>query len=231
MGPDDLRRCRASLGRQLAHFREAAGYTQHALAPLTYYGRSTIANVETGGQRAPREFWLRCDDLLDTGGVLTARYDELEALAQRLHAQKARRAFPAARSSSPSGAADDVGVVTRDAAAYVGLEQMIMAAARETSDHAMDAGAWAVCEATVEQLRDDTARIASEFGTLPPALAVSQTLRVRHLASAALTRTRRPAQQHELYLVSAEAAALLASASIDLGLWPSAMRCARAADT
>ncbi len=71
----DDRDTRRRLGRQLAALRRAAGHTQHSFAPLTHYGRSTIANVETGAQRAPREFWARCDDVVGARGRLLAAYD------------------------------------------------------------------------------------------------------------------------------------------------------------
>jgi tetratricopeptide (TPR) repeat protein len=203
----------------LALFREAAGHTQHTFAPLTLYGRSTIANVETGGQRAPREFWQRCDEVLGTDGVLTADHDEIVLLEQDLLAATARSSVSA---GGFAGAPGD---------AYVEVERSIMDAARETSEHAMDAGAWAVSDATVEQLRDDATRIARTFTQLTPAVAVRETLRVRNLAVGLLERTRRPGQQQELYLVVAQAAALLASESVDLGLWQSAMEYARAAYT
>jgi len=47
---------RRALGAELAAYRAAAGYNQARLAQLTAYSRSTIANVETGRQRVPREF-------------------------------------------------------------------------------------------------------------------------------------------------------------------------------
>ncbi|MBM0255520.1 helix-turn-helix domain-containing protein [Micromonospora sp. 4G55] len=68
------------LGRQLARLRTLAGYTQHSLAPLLHYGRSTVANVEVGRQRPPRRFWERCDEVLGTGGQLTAAFDQLQVL-------------------------------------------------------------------------------------------------------------------------------------------------------
>ncbi|WBB82093.1 helix-turn-helix transcriptional regulator [Micromonospora sp. WMMD882] len=71
------------LGRQLAHLRSAAGLTQHTLAPLVHYGRSTIANVEVGRQRTPRRFWERCDEALETGGQLTNAYDQIIELRQQ----------------------------------------------------------------------------------------------------------------------------------------------------
>ncbi|MGH8077085.1 MAG: hypothetical protein ACREPE_07145, partial [Lysobacter sp.] len=45
--------------------------------------RSTVANVETGRQHAPREFWQSCDDLLGAGGDLLASYDRLTAAIER----------------------------------------------------------------------------------------------------------------------------------------------------
>lgn len=65
-----------TLGVRLAQLRRAAGYNQHSLAPLTGYARSTIANVETGRQKAPREFWQRCDELLGRDGSLLSLYDQ-----------------------------------------------------------------------------------------------------------------------------------------------------------
>lgn len=71
-----------ALGRQLALLRRASGHNQHEFAALVHYARSTIANVEVGRQHAPREFWMRCDSVLATGGTLAAAWDEVEALEQ-----------------------------------------------------------------------------------------------------------------------------------------------------
>jgi hypothetical protein len=71
---------RRALGEQLAALRAAAGLTQQELAPLVGYGRSTVGTVEIGKQRVPRRFWIRCDEALATGGVLTEGYDRIEAL-------------------------------------------------------------------------------------------------------------------------------------------------------
>jgi transcriptional regulator with XRE-family HTH domain len=78
---------RRALGRSLAERREAAGFSQHALAPRIHYGRSTIANVETGRQNAPRDFWVSCDAVLDAGGVLVQAYDALNQVVSREHSE------------------------------------------------------------------------------------------------------------------------------------------------
>ncbi|MBM0274809.1 helix-turn-helix domain-containing protein [Micromonospora tarensis] len=71
-----------ALGQTLAALRKAAGYTQHTFAPLACYGRSTIANAETGHQRVDREFWVRCDTLLGADGALIQEYDRMERLTR-----------------------------------------------------------------------------------------------------------------------------------------------------
>ncbi|GAA0911245.1 hypothetical protein GCM10009557_85570 [Virgisporangium ochraceum] len=74
-----------SLGRQLACLRRSSGLTQHAFAPMTMYGRSTVANAESGHQRVSRGFWVRCDELLRAEGQLVRRYDEIVAMERGLH--------------------------------------------------------------------------------------------------------------------------------------------------
>ena len=76
--PHDVTQAWATLGQDLARSRRAAGYTQESFAPLVHYGRSTIANVETGRQRVGRNFWVACDTLLRTGGMLAKQYDLIQ---------------------------------------------------------------------------------------------------------------------------------------------------------
>jgi transcriptional regulator with XRE-family HTH domain len=89
---------RRDLGLQLAALRRAAGLTQHELAALTAFARSTVSMAEIGRQYQAREFWAACDKALDSGGVLTARADEISAVrdardrAAALAAHQARQA-------------------------------------------------------------------------------------------------------------------------------------------
>ncbi len=71
------------LGAQLAACRNEAGYTQGEFALLIYSSRSTIANVETGRQRANRNFWLSCDTACGTDGLLVRGYDRISCEAAR----------------------------------------------------------------------------------------------------------------------------------------------------
>ncbi|WP_028192760.1 helix-turn-helix domain-containing protein [Salinispora pacifica] len=255
MDPQQLKDVKRALGRRLAAWRKTRGLIQDDVARLVNSTRSTVAGVERGEQVVDRVFWVQCESLLQAGGELIAGYDEYRSFEIRHREEKADAALHArwgtvldhqtiTEASSPSrlpdpdrllpttGASTGDSVLVQDPGeAYVGARQAIMIAARETSKHAMDAGARAVSDLTIEQLRDDAIGIARGFGQLTPAATINEALRVRGLAVEALERTRRPGQQHELYLITAQAAALLASAAADLGLWSPAMQYARAADT
>src|SRR5262249_8889654 len=52
----------------------------------------TIANVETGRQNVPRDFWERADQAVNAGGALLAAADQLEALVQRQREETAQLA-------------------------------------------------------------------------------------------------------------------------------------------
>ena len=94
---------RRALGRQLAAMRNRAGLSQWELAPLTGYSRSTLSDAELGRHRLRREFWLRCDGLLNADGRLVASYDRIETAAAivrqrtRSTAQQARDQHASAR--------------------------------------------------------------------------------------------------------------------------------------
>jgi guanosine-3',5'-bis(diphosphate) 3'-pyrophosphohydrolase len=84
--PEQLAEARRDLGRQLAAWRKAAGYTQVAFASPNGpagYSRSAIANVETGRENMPRSFWEMCDRELGAGGALLAAYEQVGELVRR----------------------------------------------------------------------------------------------------------------------------------------------------
>lgn len=86
------------LGQQLAALRREAGLTQENLAALTRFSRSTVSVAEIGRQPHAREFWATCDKALDSGGVLAAGFDQIDAVreaeerAAACAAQEAREA-------------------------------------------------------------------------------------------------------------------------------------------
>jgi tetratricopeptide (TPR) repeat protein len=95
--PDVVQDAWRALGRQLAGLRKRAGYTQHTFAPLTSYGRSTVANAESGSQRVARGFWARCDELLLADSRMARRYDEILAMEQGLQRLRVMESEPPAR--------------------------------------------------------------------------------------------------------------------------------------
>ncbi len=82
---------RRELGVRLKALRLAAGYTQPQLARTTGYSRSTISTVEGGGQNVPLTFWERCDQVLETGGALTAEFGRVEGQRDAERRELARR--------------------------------------------------------------------------------------------------------------------------------------------
>ena len=76
---DEIAAARRALGRHLAHLRKDAGHTQHGLARLVQYGRSSVANTETG-RHIPSGPSGSAATGLRTGGVLTAEYDRIADL-------------------------------------------------------------------------------------------------------------------------------------------------------
>lgn len=106
--PAQVREARRILGRQLADCRKAAAVTQEELAVRTLCSRSTIANIETGRQKATKRFWYRVDQVLGAQGVLVSAFDQFDDLlraAARLAVEREleRREDPALGGQSSHG--------------------------------------------------------------------------------------------------------------------------------
>ncbi|MFI6876399.1 Scr1 family TA system antitoxin-like transcriptional regulator [Streptomyces sp. NPDC050400] len=59
-----------TFGAVVQGFRERAGLTQEAFAPLVRYSPSFVASVEQGRRMAPDDFVSRADETLDAHGIL-----------------------------------------------------------------------------------------------------------------------------------------------------------------
>ncbi|WFE38058.1 helix-turn-helix domain-containing protein [Micromonospora sp. WMMD998] len=86
---EQIRDLQKALGRQLAHWRKAAGMTQAALAKRTAYSRSSVANVEIGRNTITRGFWERADRELRAQGSLVDAFDTLQELITMLRRHRA----------------------------------------------------------------------------------------------------------------------------------------------
>jgi transcriptional regulator with XRE-family HTH domain len=102
------------LGRQLAALRHEAGLTQHDLAALAGFSRTTISMAEIGRQAQAREFWQACDKALDTGGVLAegaGQVDVVREVEQRAAAAAAQEAREARALAALTAAQDHSGLI------------------------------------------------------------------------------------------------------------------------
>jgi transcriptional regulator with XRE-family HTH domain len=72
---DDYYRPQAIWGRELRHYRKAAGLTQAQLSDLIYCSESLISGIETGQVPATPEFAEAADKALETGGGLLRTLD------------------------------------------------------------------------------------------------------------------------------------------------------------
>jgi transcriptional regulator with XRE-family HTH domain len=86
---DELHEAHMDLGAQLAHWRKAAGLTQHQFAERLCYSRSTVASVETGRHNIRREFWRRADNACGANGTLLAAADKVRELSATFQMQAA----------------------------------------------------------------------------------------------------------------------------------------------
>jgi len=109
------------------------------------------------------------------------------------------------------------------------LQRELNLAAHESSEHAGFVASHSLEPATLEQLHDDIAQIARQYGHTPPLLVYGDAKRVRNLGVQLLARTKRSEQEDDLYLMIGQACALLASVSFDLGNRDAATEQARSA--
>ncbi|MEV6527566.1 helix-turn-helix transcriptional regulator [Longispora sp. NPDC051575] len=211
--PQDARDARQALGRSLSALRQASGHTQTTLAGIVHYGRSTIANVETGRQNVPRTFWLNCDDELRAGGALVEEYDQLQDLlnaAQRRAALGAANVTVSAMDSvvSSGSASQLLGHGTKHA---LGLESITEIAARLLSVKPYPA------EAVLAVLELGIADVVGRYEREGPTGLVHELVVLRRLLDD-LYRDEPPARlRHRLLRAAGQACGLLAYVAVNLG--------------
>jgi len=232
---------RQELGRVLATLRTAAGYRQETFAPLTGYSRSTLANVETGRQRVPRGYWVRCDSILEAGGRLAAEYDRIDGAKRDHQRQEAEAALdhgePEGRAAALAPAtAEGLGgdpAVVADTHRVIGADHFV----RIVDEAADDAVAQAALAAagldarSVADLFEQISDLARGYANRNRWETFARARRGRDLARDLAARTRRPTDLVEAYLLASLTNALMASAAFDLARWAAATSLARASRT
>jgi transcriptional regulator with XRE-family HTH domain len=229
---------RRALGAELAAYRRAAGHNQAALASAVVYSRSTIANVETGRQHVPRDFWERADAACHAGGALTEASGKVEAMTRREREDAARQARLAApglsRGSHPSDgeALEPIsGKVVPTPGDGEGWSDVIAAAASEARGHAEQAAVTGIGPGTVEHLTADVARLSRAYVSAPPLPLFVAMHRELDRVEAALDQKVYPAQARDLNFLAGALCGLMANACLDLGREQAADDLARAAWT
>lgn len=194
MHDDDTTAARRALGRRLAHLRRAAGHTQHGLARLVRYGRSSVANTEIGRQHPERPFWTRCDEALRTGGVLTAEFDRIASLNH--HRLGPPRGGAGPTSDNPPTWWEDEDHITARRLAL-------------TSPAANDA--------RVAQLEHEIQAVIDDNGRCPPATLVARLRPLRDCVDQLMDARQHPSERARLYTAAAHLSGLLAALALDLG--------------
>ncbi|MFK3983013.1 helix-turn-helix domain-containing protein [Micromonospora sp. NPDC050397] len=190
---DEISAARRALGRRLAHLRKAAGLTQHGLAPLVRYARSSIASIETGRQHPDRTFWNRCDTILRTGGTLTAEYDRIIELD--LHRQRAQATPVDTAAASPDVLWEPEECITARRSALIG-----------TADD----------DARLTHLEHEIQRAITDNERCAPSTLVARLRPLRACVDELMAATQHPPQRARLYTAAAHLSGLLAALALDL---------------
>nr|MDT0659782.1 helix-turn-helix transcriptional regulator [Micromonospora sp. DSM 115978] len=197
---DEITAARHALGRRLAHLRKAAGHTQHGLARLVQYGRSTVANTEIGRQHPERPFWTRCDTVLRTGGVLIGEYDRI---ADRDHQRRHRPATL----DDLTGAAADADGLWWECQDRITARRLALASTGED-------------DARLAFLEHQVREAIADRGRCPPAAVVARLRPLRICVDQLMAARQHPPQRARLYTAAAQMSGLLAAAALDLRAFP-----------
>jgi DNA-binding XRE family transcriptional regulator len=229
---------RRALGAELAAYRRAAGHNQAALASTVGYSRSTIANVETGRQHVPPNFWKRADAACHADGALTGASGRVEAMARRKRQDAARQArldVTGPGQGSDAGPGEALEPISREVAPTpgegAGWPDVIAAAASEARGHAEQAAVTGIGPGTVEQLAADVARLSRAYVSAPPLPVFVAMHRTLDNVETAMDQKVYPAQARDLNFLAGALCGLMANACLDLGREEAAEDLARAAWT
>jgi transcriptional regulator with XRE-family HTH domain len=235
---DTIENARRTLGAKLAAYRRAAGYSQAKLASLVDYSRSTVANVETGRQHVPSDFWERAEAACHADGALIEASDEIEAAVRREREEAAHQTRSLLLGLAESPDTDTATSLVRAPAVAIavtddgdGRLDMIAIAANEARGHAERAAVTEVGPGTIEQLTEDTVRLSRAYVSAPPLPLFATMGRELGRIHSALDQKAYPAQARDLNFLAGVLCGLMANACLDLGREEAADDLARGAWT
>ncbi|MGC0374741.1 hypothetical protein RKD28_002257 [Streptomyces sp. SAI-229] len=108
-------------------------------------------------------------------------------------------------------------------------ESELLMTARDAASHAGEAAALRLDELTLDQLNDDLLTLSRKYGCTAPSEVFQEANNLLQQVQVNLERTRAPEQHTRLYYAAAQASALLAAVSFDLGALTPAVSFARSA--
>lgn len=193
------------------------------------YSRSTIANVETGRQNVPRDFWESADTACNAAGALVEGNDGLDLAVRREREDAARQARLVLLGSAGTGSSGGW-----DAALYApgggdSWPDVIATAASDARGRAERAAVTELGPGTVEHLTADVVRLSRAYVTAPPLpLFVAMHLFLGRIETA-LDQRSYPAQARDLNFLAGVICGLMANACLDVGREEAADDLARAA--
>ena len=201
MADDEIRATRRDLGRRLAQLRKAAGHTQHSFALLVQYGRSSVANTETGHQHPDRAFWVRCDTVLETGGVLAAEYDRIDDRDRR---QRRLSAIQATKSNEFEAGGDGDGSILWEDKSRIDARRLALKASSDD-------------EARLAYLENEVRQAVADNERLTPAVLMARMRPLRSYVDQLMSGRQHPPQRVRLYVAAAHLSGLLGALALDLG--------------
>ncbi|MEU8333670.1 helix-turn-helix transcriptional regulator [Micromonospora arborensis] len=209
MADDEITTARRALGRHLAQLRKGANLTQQGLARLVQYGRSSVANTETGRQHPEREFWARCDTALHTGGVLAQEYDRTAKRAQRKQPQSTAVLSKTPDRPQPTGGTGST-EGGEDVSALWETEECINARRLALKSGTDD-------DARLSYLEGEVHRAIADNERLPSAVLLARMRPLRAYVDQLMNRRQHPRQRARLYTLAAHLSGLLGAVALDLG--------------
>lgn len=231
--PQDIREAKQALGARLAALRHAAGYRQEDLAKALFVSRSTIGNIEVGRQLGARDFWEKCDHILNAAGSLLAAYDHVRTLeAQyRLHSSPggASALMPVdyEDTSQPDGsdkenATNRRGLIRHSSLAAAGFFVDRLWSEPGRMHSALDRGC--VGQETLAELRRQAADLGVRVVQTPPTILIEEALVGFRFVRELIGEKQTLSAQRELAVSGAMFATVLGEILFNTGRFPLARR-------
>lgn len=213
-------------GRRTVLFRLATGKGIRSHRAFSEeYTRTANQLRSEGYEVAPCPGARQYERWLKANGVKTAPFDPSSRVLERMFQ---RPVGDLLRPVSEEPAAEQE-VSEWPSSPPVLNESELLMTARDAASHSGEAAALRLDELTLDQLNDDLVSLSQKYGVTAPDEVFREANGLLRQVQLNLDRTRSPEQHTRLYYAAAQASALLAAVSFDLGALTPAMSFARSA--